>query len=268
MERIRRDDLVYYQFESLRPLTGVTHGVFTRRGGESPPPFDSLNVGSTVGDDAANVLANRRRVAEVLGVAEAATRSTWQVHGADVIVARRDDPPANPPRKADGIITADAGVPLIMRFADCAPLLFFDPVRRVIGLAHAGWRGTLAGVGPATVRAMADHFGSRPWDIIAGIGPAIGPCCYEVGDEVVAQVRQTFPHSPKLLIPPVNGHRGPHFDLWAANEQALRSAGVQQVETARLCTACQSYEFFSHRAEAGRTGRFAALIALTTEALP
>lgn len=265
MERMKHNDVVFYQFAALRPQTGLVHGIFTRRGGTSAPPFDSLNVGSTVGDDQDNVLANRRRVAEAMGFEEADTRTVWQVHGDDVFVARRGEPAADPPPKADGVITADPGLPLVMRFADCVPIVFFDPVRRVIGLAHAGWRGTVAGVGPATVRAMQQHFGSDPGDLIAGIGPAIGPCCYEVGQEVVLQVREAFPGEHRLILPPLNGHRGAHFDLWAANEAALRSAGVGHVETARICTSCQSYDFFSHRAEAGRTGRFAALIALKDE---
>ena|SRR5690554_5983307 len=265
MERVKHQDVVFYQFTALRPVTGLVHGIFTRRGGASAPPFDSLNVGSTVGDDPDSVLANRRRVAEVMGFDERDTRTVWQVHGSDVFVARRGEPATDPPPQADGIITADPGLPLVMRFADCVPLVFYDPARRVIGLAHAGWRGTVAGVGPATVRAMVRHFGSRPGDIIAGIGPAIGPCCYEVGEEVIVQVRESFPGEDRLIIPPLNGHRGPHFDLWAANEIALRDAGVGYVETARLCTSCLSYEFFSHRAEAGRTGRFAALIALKDE---
>ncbi len=262
MERTRHNNIVFYQFSNLRSQTGLVHGIFTRRGGTSPAPFDSLNVGSTVGDDRENVLANRELIAESMGVEEASTRTTWQVHGADVLVARRADPPADVPPKADAIITDELDLPLVMRFADCVPLVFFDRERRAIGLAHAGWRGTVAEVGPATVRAMTETFGSDPKDIVAGIGPSIGPCCYEVGEEVVAQVRQTFPQAPELFVPPVNGHRGPHLDLWMANELALRAAGVIEIENSRLCTSCQNYDFFSHRAEAGRTGRFAALIAL------
>lgn len=263
MERIKQQDLIFYQFGALQPLPGLRHGIFTRRGGASAPPFDSLNVGSTVGDERDNVLKNRQRVAEAMDVAEEDTRTAWLVHGSKVVVARRDDPPAEHPPQADGIITAEPGLPLMMRYADCVPLVFADPVRRVVGLAHAGWRGTLAGIGPATVRAMTENFGSRPRDIIAGIGPAIGPCCYEVGQEVVVEVRDVFgSDTPDLLVPPFNGHRGPHFNLWEANERLLREAGVESIETARLCTSCQNYEFFSHRAEAGRTGRFAALIVL------
>jgi polyphenol oxidase len=261
MERIRHNGLIYYQFENLRDLNGLVHGIFTRRGGTSPAPFDSLNVGSTVGDDPQNVQANRERMSGVLGVRDDETRTTWQVHGAKVLHVRRAEEMEWPPPHADAMITADAGVPLVMRFADCVPLLFYDPLRRAVGVAHAGWKGTVAGVGPATARAMVEAFGSRPQDILVGLGPSIGPCCYEVGPEVTAQVREAFRGVDGLIRPPENGH-GAHFDLWATNEHALRSAGVQHIDTARLCTACHTHEFYSHRSEAGRTGRFGAVIAL------
>lgn len=261
MERLKHDNIVFYRFNSLRHLAGLDHAVFTRRGGISPSPFDSLNVGATVGDAFSNVQANRERMAGVIGVQEADNRTVWQVHGTNVFVARQDEPATSPPPQADGIITGDPGVPLVMRFADCVPILFYDPVRRVIGMAHAGWRGTVQGIGPATLAAMERTFGSCPEDIICGIGPAIGPCCYEVGPEVVAEVRSAFPHPNGLLVKPVNGGRS-RFDLWAANERALREAGARHVEVAGLCTACQNYEFFSHRADAGRTGRFGAIIVM------
>ncbi len=261
MERNRHNGLIYYQFESFLGLSNLSHGVFTRRGGVSPVPFDSLNVGSTVGDAPHNVQTNRERMAAALDLRDSEARTSWQVHGADVLVARREEAPTWPLPKADALITDEREMPLVMRFADCVPLLFYDPVRGVAGIAHAGWKGTLAGIGPATVEAMRDAFGCRAQDILVGIGPSIGPCCYEVGPEVVAQVRDSFPRVPHLIRPPENGH-GPHFDLWAANEHALRAAGVGHVESARLCTACHVHEFYSHRAEAGRTGRFGAVIAL------
>ncbi len=262
MDRIRNHNLVYYQFRrTLRYLSELSHGIFTRRGGVSPAPFDSLNVGLTVGDDDQRVYENRRRMSGALDVSDTGVRSTWQVHGTDVVVARRSDSVGDVPPKADAIITAEPDLPLAMRFADCTPLLLYDPVRRVVGLAHAGWRGTVSGVAQTTVRAMASTFGTRPGDILAGIGPSIGPCCYEVGPEVVVQVRDAFPKATDLIEPPKNGY-GAHFDLWAANERALRQAGVTQIERANLCTACHTHEFFSHRAEAGRTGRFGALVSL------
>lgn len=261
MQRITHNGLVFYQFDTLIDCGGVTHGLFTRLGGVSAAPFDTLNVGSTVGDDPASVHANRERVASAMSFSEPDTRTTWQVHGIDVLVARRGEVAGWPPPKADGIITSDRDVPLVMRFADCAPLVLFDPVRQVIGLSHAGWRGTVAGVGPATVEAMREAFGCHPRDILAGIGPSIGPCCYEVGQEVIEQARVAFDDLEGLVCLPSNGDSA-RFNLWAANEQALRRAGVEHIEVAHLCTACNTHEFYSHRAEKGNTGRAAVVLKL------
>jgi hypothetical protein len=127
-------------------------------------------------------------------------------------------------------------------------------------LAHAGWKGTVSGTVREAVRAMHDHYGTDPSDILAAIGPSIGPDHYEVGQEVVAQVEQVFGvDSPSLLLP--NGHNR-HFDLWAANRLWLEREGVKQIEVAGVCTACHPDDWFSHRAEHGCTGRFGAILAL------
>ncbi|GAB4476429.1 MAG: peptidoglycan editing factor PgeF [Anaerolineae bacterium] len=260
MQRIQVDDLVFYCFEQVAAV-GLIHGVFTRRGGVSEAPYASLNVGATVGDRLEHVQINRERMAAALDVREADIRTAWQVHSADVLVVRRGDVQDWPPPPADALITADAGVPLAMRFADCVPLLLYDPVRRVLGLAHAGWRGTIAGVGPATVETMAAAFGSQPADIIAGIGPSIGPQHYEVGPEVAARIREAFDDTAGLLRPSGrDGHA--YLDLWEANRRMLAAAGVQQIEVAGICTYEHVDEFYSHRAEHGRTGRFGMLAVL------
>jgi YfiH family protein len=157
-------------------------------------------------------------------------------------------------------MTDAPGVYLIMRYADCVPVLFFDPVRRAVGIAHAGWRGTLALVAQRTALAMVDQFGCAPANIRAAIGPSIGPCCYEVGDEVVAETRTVFGDEADSLLPP--GPRRRHLDLWAANRAQLHAIGLQHLETAEICTSCHVEDYFSHRAEAGRTGRFGAMIGL------
>jgi YfiH family protein len=262
VHRITQDGLVFYRFDRLAGMSGLEHGVFTRLGGVSSGPYESLNVGSTVGDEPANVQVNRARVAGTMGVRDADTRTTWQVHSADVLLIGGREPQDWPPPKADAIITDRVGVPLIMRFADCVPVVLYDPVRHALGLAHAGWRGTVTGIAPAAVEAMRDAFGCRPEDLIAGIGPAIGPCCYEVGPEVVAQVRDAFGDADSLIHRPSPNGRNPRFDLWEANRRALREAGIEQVEVAGMCTACNTHEFYSHRAEAGRTGRFGLLAVL------
>jgi hypothetical protein len=148
----------------------------------------------------------------------------------------------------------------MMRFADCVPVLLHDPVRGVVGLAHAGWMGTVRGTITAAVSAMQSGFGSAPEDIRAGIGPSIGPDHYQVGEDVAAQVRQAFGPDSDRLLAVRDGSI--FFDLWAANRLHLQRAGVRQIELAGLCTACHLDDWYSHRAEHGRTGRFGALIAL------
>jgi YfiH family protein len=261
MERNEQNGQVYYQFERLRQHGGLRHGIFTRKGGVSATPFESLNVGSTVGDEQANVLENRERLAQAMGVRDEQVHTAWQVHSADVLVLRRPDRQWPPP-KADGLVTDRPGLPIGMRFADCVPLLFYDPAKRVLGMAHAGWRGTAAGVGPCTVETMCDVFGCRPADIIAGIGPSIGPARYEVGPEVAAEIKAAFGDTEGLLAYPNGSGARPYLDLWEANRRALEQTGVRQIEVAEMCTASNVDEFYSHRAEAGRTGRFGALAVL------
>ncbi len=181
--------------------------------------------------------------------------------GARVAAVDRDDL-AVVQQATDGLVTEAADLPLVMAFADCTPIMLYDPVRGAVGIAHAGWRGTVAGVCQAAVARMVDALGSRPADLLAAIGPAIGPCCYEVGPDLVGQVTAALGNVPGFFHPA--GERGNrvHFDQWAANEYALRQAGVRKIERADLCTACHVDEFYSHRAEGGLTGRFGAIIAL------
>jgi YfiH family protein len=250
--------VAYYLFDSLqRPE--IVHAVFTRQGGVSPAPWDELNVGGTVGDERERVIENRRRSFAAVGLPFESIADLWQVHSADSY--RAEVPKGDRPylAKADVLITDRPGVSLFMRFADCVPILLYDPAHQAIGLVHAGWRGTVLDAAGAGVRALADHYGSRPGDLLAAIGPSIGSDHYPVGPEVVEQVHHAFP-GPNGLLQAVNGRT--HLDLWAANDRALRRAGVEQIEIAGLCTACRTDLFFSHRGEAGRTGRFGAVIAL------
>ena len=255
--------LRYYTFSNLA-RHGVVHGVFTRRGGASPRPWASLNMGSTVGDDWGRVQYNIWQAFEALELSVASRFDAWLVHGREAVVAQapRSVTAPEPPPKADIILTNRPEVTLVMRYADCVPVLLYDPRHQAIGLAHAGWRGTVLGTAAAAVEAMQEAFGSRPADLLAAIGPAIGPDHYEVGDEVVAQVREAFGEAASRLLPRY-GDRF-HLDLWEANRLQLLRAGVpaERIEVAALCTACHTEDWYSHRAEHGRTGRFGALLAL------
>ncbi len=252
--------LRYYSFEIFSDE--VTQAVFTRRGGVSPTPWHSLNLGGSVGDDPARVAENRIRVFDSLGRVPESIHDVWLVHSTDIVYAdnpRPLDAPRSAPR-ADIIFTDNPNVTLFMRFGDCVPILFHDPVKKVIGIAHAGWLGTLRGVVGSAVRGMQDHYGCHPKNIVAGIGPSIGLDHYEVGAEVVSQFHEQYPQDTDRILQSKNGST--HLDLWAANDIQLRFAGVEQVQVSGVCTACHLGDWFSHRAEMGKTGRFGALMAL------
>lgn len=258
MAFLEKNGIRYYSFE--RFPTTITQAVFTRQGGVSPEPWGSLNMGGSVGDDLDNVRENRLRAFAALGRKPESLFDVWQVHSADVAFGDEPRDWNVPETKADIIFTDNPNVTLFMRFADCTPLFFYDGAKKVVGLAHAGWMGTMRGVAKAAIQAMTNRYGSRPEDIQAAIGPAIGPDHYEVGQNVIEQARQVFDAAAPSLLP---SHRNnTHFDLWAANRLMLRQAGVKQIEVAEICTACHPDDWFSHRGEHGRTGRFGAMIAL------
>jgi len=252
----------FYRVQHFEAYPQLKHAIFGRHGGVSRPPFRSLNLSSSVGDDPQAVQKNVRTACQTVNIAPAQTVSCHLVHGAEVLnVTPSNRQPVM--GQADGLITGHPGIFLFMRFGDCVPLIFFDPVQNAIGLTHAGWRGTLQNAAGATISAMTARLGCRPQNIVAVIGPAIGPCCYEVGPEVIDSAARSIDNAGSLFTRH-NGNPGhAHFDLWEANRQQLVAAGVGQVISTKLCTACRTGEFFSHRAERGRTGRFGVIIGLT-----
>ncbi len=273
---IERDDnsTRYLTFESFDGLDGVAAVVTTRHGGESTGPYATMNLGRRGDDDPAVVVRNRARVATLAGAPAERLTFARQVHGARVAVVGAGDA-GRAFDDTDALVTHVAGIPLVILTADCAAIFLHDPVRHAVGIAHAGWRGTVARIAAHTVDAMRSAFGTDPPDLVAGIGPSIGPCCYEVGQEVVDAVHESLAdHAADVLVEPdmasagsfrssVNEDRK-HFDLWIANERILIDTGVppERIEIAGLCTACRTDLFYSHRAEHGRTGRFGGLIML------
>ncbi len=251
--------LHYFQFDSFR-RPELAHAAFTRHGGVSPAPWASLNFGISTGDTRKHTGANRRRAFAALGRDPESMADVWQVHSDRVLRADRPQRGLTPELQADGLITDRREVTLLMRFADCVPVLLYDPRRGAVGLVHAGWKGTVLRAAAAGVRAMTAAYGSHPADLLAGIGPSIGPDHYEVGPEVIAQVQAAFPAEWPALFHRPNGAL--HLDLWAANRLALEQAGVGQIEVAGVCTACNVRDYFSHRAERGRTGRSGVVLAL------
>lgn len=249
----------FYSFDILDEA-GVINAVFTRQGGLSPEPWESLNVGGLIGDDPQRVYENRVISFKALGRSPASVYDVWQIHSAKVICTDAPRAANTAHKKADAILTDRPEVTLFMRFADCVPILLYDPVRQVVGVAHAGWRGTVEGVALRAVETMLDVYGCKSTNILAAIGPSIGPHHYEIGPEVAAEVKQSFgPESAELLLA-YNG--AVHFDLWNANRLQLEQAGIRKTETPGICTACHLEDWYSHRGEHGKTGRFGALIAL------
>lgn len=259
MPFIQSSGLRYYTFASF-PGQGLVHGIFTRQGGVSPAPWASLNMGGGVGDDLKCVRENRRRAFEAVGRPFESNYDVWQVHSADVVITDAPRPPEKPYIKADVILTDKPQVTLLMRFGDCVPVLLYDPQRKVVGMAHAGWLGTVRQTVKAAVKAMQSRFGCRSEDIFAGIGPSIGPHHYQVGHEVVTQVQAAFGENSSYLLHEEEG--AVKFDLWGANRLILENCGVKKIEVAGICTACHLEDWYSHRGEKGKAGRFGALIGL------
>lgn len=252
------DGLRFYSFDIFP--NSVTQAVFTRHGGVSPAPWHSLNLGGSVGDDPAHVAANRIRTFDALGRARASIHDVWLVHGTDIVYADAPRSLENHPERADIILTDNPEVSLYMRFADCVPLLFHDPKKQVIGISHAGWMGTVKGVAKTTVEAMQTRYGCKPEDIFAGIGPSISVDHYEVGEDVVSQFCEKYGKDAERVLQTRNSST--YLDLWTANLIQLQNAGVEQVQVSGVCTACHLDDWFSHRAEKGKTGRFGVLMAL------
>jgi YfiH family protein len=261
--------LEYYSFANLDAHGRVTCGVTSRAGGLSNGAFESLNLGMRTGDDYDAVVDNRAQLSLITSAFPDLLTFGQQVHGASVAVVTGDligsgagDADAAIP-DTDAMVTNIPDAPLVVLVADCCPVAFFDPVARAVGIAHAGWRGTAAGIVAETINNMTAEFGSDPADIIAGIGPSIGPCCYQVGEEVVDQLEAVYPHLVDRVFDRTRGEK-PYFDLWQANRLIMNGAGLpdSNIETAGLCTVCHKDTFFSHRADGGNTGRFGALIML------
>lgn len=275
----RAGERVMLRFERLGQLDGVAHGIFTRRGGVSAAPYASLNASISTGDDPAAVARNQRIISDAVGLPLRAARP---VHGATVVEMTPDDndwlPVYGPVHMrvtaADAMLTRARGLGLFWAFADCTPILLYDPAHHAVALAHAGWRGTALAVARRAVEALSTRYGSRPGDLLAGIGPAIGVCCYEVSEDVREHFRET-PDAwgtacfAERVVAHVSGKPTSrlYLDLWESNRRQLLAAGLREehIELAGLCTGCRTDLFYSHRIERGQTGRFGVVIGLTPE---
>ena len=251
--------LRYYQFDIFQDQP-VFHAVLTRHGGFSQDPYATLNFGGTVGDDHLAVLKNHQRTYDILGYDFNSRFDAWQVHGTNIVCANSPRNPNSPHVKADGILTNNPNLTLFMRFADCVPILLLDPIKKVIGIVHAGWQGTYQMICQAAVEKMTTCYGSKPDTLLAAIGPSICQNCYEVGTDVLDAFIGAFGDRAQPYFSTRNGSL--FLDLWKANREILNLAGVNHVETAEICTACHNSDWYSHRGENGKTGRFGVLMSI------
>ncbi len=227
IEQMAANRIPYFQFETI-PCERVAHGVFTRHGGVSPEPWAGLNFSITVGDSRENVRRNNELAHQALGLDPARMMDRYLKHTTAIWHVGERDLGREAPF-ADGAVTRAAQLSFVMTSADCQGLLAYDPVRHVLGMAHAGWRGTLDGIARSLVQAMVVE-GSRAADLRVGLGPAIGACCYEVGPEVEG-VARTWPEGDSLAAPwparardarPIGGERGDFAPRGGTSHRALR----------------------------------------------
>ena len=254
-----KSGLKYFEFNFLTKHQ-IPHGIFTRVGGCSPKPWHTLNVATSVGDSKNNVIENRQRIMEVFNHSIDSIFDVWQIHSDEVIITNTPRNRDEPHQKGDAIITNRPNVFIMMLFADCVPIFLFDHKKRVIAIVHAGWQGTVKKIVQKTIGKMEKIYYCRPEDIFAGIGPSVCVNHYIVGDKVVQLVRKNFPHSFDSVL--IKDGIEVHFDLWKANQLLLEKARVRLIENQNICTACNTQDWFSHRAESGMTGRFAGVIGL------
>ncbi|MDI3327455.1 MAG: peptidoglycan editing factor PgeF [Alicyclobacillaceae bacterium] len=267
-ELVESPDVVYWRMIGWEESGAVRARFFSRRGGVSRPPFQELNFGFTVGDRPEDVLANRERAARSFGIGIDRWVFCRQVHGRRVHLAgladagrgARSVEDALP--DTDAVVTRESGLVLATLAADCVPVLLYAPEARAVGAVHAGWRGTALQAAAAAVEALSS-LGARAREILAVIGPAIGPCCYEVDEKVRSAFVSEWGRVPERLFAPSREGRY-LLDLWEANREVLRRAGLDErrITVMGVCTSCREDLCFSHRRDRGVTGRMAAAIAL------
>jgi polyphenol oxidase len=242
-----------FRFRGLAAAQGLSHAFFTRFGGVSSPPYSTLNASYGTGDRPDHVRENLSRIQAYMGGKPLLFMN--QVHGKEILLLPKSGFPEFPlDVNADAAITDREDLALMVKQADCQGVILYDPVPRVVALAHCGWRGNTLNILGEVVESMSSNFHCRRSRILAGIGPSLGPCCAEF---------ITYPEIfPPGFLPFKTGEN--HFDLWEISRSQLLEAGLPDanIEITRVCTACRTDLYFSYRAEK-TTGRFAAVATIT-----
>lgn len=265
----RYSSITVYKFSHISKFKEVNHFISNRKGGLSKAPYDSLNIGFNTADEEDIIFHNRKALGESIDIPLFRFTIADQTHSGNVTVVDQDMKGRGSQERADsipdsdGLVTNVPGICLMAMMADCVPVILFDPVKKVIGVSHAGWRGILKRITRNTVDKMISEYGSNPADILAGIGPSIGPDCYEIGKDVENAIIETFGSKTKILIRK-RGIKKNHLDLWRATSEQLLEIGLPEknIERSNICTSCNYDMYFSYRKGSGVTGRFAAAIML------
>ncbi|HHW14761.1 MAG TPA: peptidoglycan editing factor PgeF, partial [Firmicutes bacterium] len=261
---VGRAGLAWLEAHDFAETRLVRHAFSTRRGGVSAGPWASLNLGYGTGDAPQHVAENRRRLLAAVGLAGRPLVTVRQVHGDGLVVVEGvADAEQAANLAADGVLTASPEVAVAVLTADCLPVLLLDRRRKAVAAIHSGWRGTVLRIAGRAVRRMGEEFGTAPEDVLAAIGPGIGPCCYEVDRPVLERLAEAFPRQAEGFLSALDGDRA-HLDLRAAVLADLKESGVpdENVTVVDACTSCQPERFFSYRRQGGSTGRMAAVIGL------
>jgi purine-nucleoside/S-methyl-5'-thioadenosine phosphorylase / adenosine deaminase len=265
MIREEQNGLLYYSYELFAPFSPVANIVSTRLGGVSTGYLSSLNLSfsPTVGDDQEAVVENRSRLYTVIGTRPEQVAQAELVHGTHVETITEQTPRGTFVKlpKTDGLVSNVPGIALFIPVADCAALSFYDPKAHVIGMIHAGWKGAVAGVIAETIQKM-QVLGSDPTSILVGVSPVLEKCCYQVMGDLVETVTKAFPSQAHRFFEPQGDDQHFLFDFLGMLRWQLQEGGIlpEHIEDSGMCTACNVHEFYSYRAEGGRTGRFAGLI--------
>lgn len=270
LEDVETDGVHYLSFPLLESSNLVCHGFSTRIGGVSQGKYSSMNFTFTRGDNPEHVMENYRRMAKVLGVDKERMVLSYQTHTVNVKKVTEEDAGKGIVKDRDyqdidGLITNVPGITLVTFYADCVPIYILDPIHKAIGLSHSGWRGTVKRMGRVTLNAMKEAYGTNPSDVLCCIGPSICKECFEVGEEVILEFKQTFGklYWNDLFYRKENGKY--QLNLWKANKIILREEGVTQIQVTDICTRCNPNYLFSHRIMGNERGNLAAFLCLKEE---
>ncbi len=258
----------YLTFPKIEQAGGVRHAFSTRLGGVSRGDCSTMNFGFNLGDDPLAVRENFKIFCSAFGAKSENVVVAQQTHTNNIKVVTKDDLGKGLIKErdytdVDGLVTNVRGAVLVTQYADCTPLAFYDPVKKVIATSHAGWKGTVLEIALKTVELMKDRFGSDPKDILCGIGPNISKCCYEVDDPVINEINK-LAYLDKRACYTDKGNGKYMLNLKEVNREILLFAGIlpENIDIADLCTCCNSDIFHSHRASKGKRGTLALMIAL------